>query len=173
MNAHASLADGVPAAFTRAELETSGYVGWSTWEELRMSELAHVPPTAGCYIVYRSSQDEPSFLNANSAGRFKGKNPTVPLDRMAAEWVPGAQVVYIGKADDLRTRLKAYARFGAGEPVAHWGGRLIWQLADASELLVAWRPLSTDGTARELERRLLAHFIRLHHGRRPLANLTG
>jgi len=92
---------------------------------------------------------------------------------MAAEWVPDAHVVYIGKADELRTRLKAYARFGNGEPVAHWGGRLTWQLADADELLVAWRPLTVPGRARDLEKLLLARFAELHRGRRPLANLTG
>lgn len=83
--------------------------------------------------------------------------------------MPDAQVVYIGKAHELYTRLKAYARFGAGEPVAHWSGRLIWQVAGADELLVAWRP----GSARELEKLLLARFAELHAGRRPLANLTG
>lgn len=92
---------------------------------------------------------------------------------MMAEWILDANVVYIGKANDLRTRLKAYARFGAGEPVAHWGGRLIWQLSDADQLRIAWRPLSAAGTARDLERLVLAHFITLHHGKRPLANLTG
>ncbi len=164
---------GVPAGFSRDELATVGYVGWLTWAQLRATELADVPRAAGCYVVTRPNQRAPAYLAANPGGRFKGKDPTVPVARLAAEWVPGAHVVYIGKADDLRTRLRAYARFGAGEPVAHWGGRLIWQLADADQLLVAWHALAGASTARDLERLLLERFGELHHGRRPLANLTG
>jgi hypothetical protein len=55
----------------------------------------------------------------------------------------------------------------------HRGGRLIWQLADADELLVAWRSITWDEAARDFERRLLAAFAEQHDGRRPFANLTG
>lgn len=148
-------------------------MGWSTWKHLRATALAEVPRAPGCYVVFRPASSDPSFLPANPGGRFKGKDPTIPLERLATEWVPGAHVVYVGKADELRTRLKAYARFGDGEPVAHWGGRLIWQLADADELFVAWHELRAGGTARDLEKLLLARFAELNGGRRPLANLTG
>ena len=70
-------------------------------------------------------------------------------------------------------RLRQYARFGAGAPVGHWGGRYIWQLADSSELLVAWHVISWYEIARDYERRLLKRFAELHDGRRPFANLTG
>lgn len=73
----------------------------------------------------------------------------------------------------LNRRLSQYARFGAGEPVAHWGGRYIWQVARSNELLVAWHPVSWNEPARAYEKRLLAHFSHLHHGKRPFANLTG
>lgn len=52
--------------------------------------------------------------------------------------------MYIGKADfrkrrqsveALRWRLSEFGAFGAGDAVAHWGGRLIWQLADVDRLL--------------------------------------
>lgn len=49
---------------------------------------------------------------------------------------------------------------------------MIWQLADSPELLVAWRQVSWDETARD-EKRLLHRFADLHGGRRPFANLTG
>lgn len=94
-------------------------------------------------------------------------------ERLDAEWVHGSTVVYIGKADVLRRRLHQYARFGAGEPVGHWGGRLIWQLADSGDLLVTWHALTTMETARSFERRLLFRFGELYEGRRPFANLTG
>lgn len=166
-------ADGIPQDFARSSLEAVGYVGWQTWEELRSTQLTVVPRAPGCYVVHRPGTDDPTFLPANPGGRFKGKDPTIPPERMVAEWVPDATAVYIGKADDLRTRLKAYARFGAGDPVAHWGGRLIWQLADADKLLVAWCPISTTQPARDREKSLLARFAERHDGRRPFANLTG
>jgi excinuclease UvrABC nuclease subunit len=35
--------------------------------------------------------------------------------------VIGAEVVYIGKADNLRRRLREFARFGVSAPIGHWG----------------------------------------------------
>ena len=73
----------------------------------------------------------------------------------------------------LRRRLREYSRFGVGEPVAHWGGRMIWQLKNSERLIVAWREVGREETAREFEQRLLRRFAELYDGRRPFANLTG
>lgn len=162
-----------PATFTRRDLEVVGFVGWCRWDELRDSKFGEVPRAPASYVVYRESVAAPVFLPASPAGWFKDKAPSMPLARLAAEWVEGEQVVYIGEADVARRRLGQYARFGAGEPVGHWGGRLIWQLADSAELLVAWRVLGGLGTARADEKRLLARFGEVGGGRRPFANLTG
>ena len=162
-----------PGAFTRTALEAAGFLGWQTWAELRTSDLAEVPPGPGAYVVYRRGLADPSFLESSPAGRFKGREPTVAAETLADNWVPGTHVVYIGKADALRRRLSQYARFGTGEPVGHWGGRYIWQLADCDELLIAWHAISWNEPARDYERRLLKHFAEGHDGRRPFANLTG
>ena len=37
-------------------------------------------------------------------------------------------VLYVGKAKNLRERIKRYWKFGEGKPVAHWGGRYIGQI---------------------------------------------
>jgi hypothetical protein len=66
-----------------------------------------------------------------------------------------------------------YERFGAGRPVAHWGGRYIWQVPGARKLLVGWGKLDGPGTARDAEIELLAHFRELHNGRMPFATLIG
>lgn len=87
--------------------------------------------------------------------------------------MPGAEVLYISKGDSPRRRLRQYARFGTGEPASLWGGRLIWQLAGADQLLIAWHALSGSGSARDAERRLLARFAEVYDGRRPFANLAG
>ena len=162
-----------PRAFTRAALEAAGFIGWRSWAELRASDLAEVPPGPGAYVVYRLALGDPSFLETSPAGRFKGRDPTVPTETLADNWVAGAHVVYIGKADALRRRLRQYGRFGAGRPVGHWGGRYIWQLADSDELLIAWRAISWNEVARDYEQRLLRRFAEVHDGRRPFANLTG
>lgn len=167
------MTDTLPASFLRHDLEVARFIGWRTWDELRAGALDDVPCAAGSYIVYRPSAAAPGFVEVGTGGRFKGRDPNVPITTLAAAWVPETQIVYIGKGDDLRQRLRTYARFGAREPVGHWGGRYIWQLADAAELLVAWRELDDAGTARNDERGLLERFAELHHGQRPFANLTG
>ncbi len=161
------------AALRRADLEAAGFTGWRTWAELRSTQFAEIPATPGVYTVHRPKLGEPTFLEESPAGRFKDRDPTVSPATLRENWVSGAGVVYIGKADALRTRLRQYARFGAGERVGHWGGRYIWQLADAGELLVAWHEVAWGESAREYERRLLARFADLHAGRRPFANLAG
>ena len=96
----------------------------------------------------------------------------MPVAVLNGAWVTDSPVVYIGKADVANRRLKQFARFGVGEPVGHWGGRYIWQLADSADLLVAWHPISWGEPAREYEKRVLTRFAEIH-GARPFANLTG
>ena len=162
----------LPASLLRADLERAGFVGWQTWDELRATNYARVPAGPAVYVVYRS-RVEPVFLDANAGGRFKGRDPSVAAEKLKAKWVTGAHTIYIGKADVANRRLMEFARFGAGEPVAHWGGRYIWQVDGIDELLVAWHMIAWDESAREYEKRLLAHFCGRHDRHRPFANLTG
>lgn len=151
----------------------TGFHGFVPFSELPTSD---VPKGAGVYVVTRPASTPPEFLPESPAGRFKGKDPSVPDCELQASWVPGEPVVYIGKASlgisgrrGLRVRLDEYRRHGIGKPVAHWGGRLIWQLADSAELLVGWR---SESDARALEKSMLADFVAMY-GKRPFANRTG
>ena len=132
----------LPESLDRRGLSAVGFVGWESWAQLRSEAFAPVPTGPAVYVVYRPAAGAPEFLKSNPGGRFKGKDPSVEQEVLTANWVQGANVVYIGKADNARRRLTQFARFGAGEPVGHWGGRLIWHLADSDQLLVAWHPIT-------------------------------
>ena len=151
--------------FTREGLEAHCFCGWVPFSALRRSE---VPSGPGVYLVQDPGHDEPTFLQASPAGWFKGKNPSVDFDNLRANWVAGAEIVYIGKANNLRRRLYQFADFGAGKPIGHWGGRIIWQLGGSSLLLVAWRE-TPDDDPREVELGLIAQF-RQAFGKAPFAN---
>jgi hypothetical protein len=152
--------------FTRKALEQAGFTGWVPFKEMQAEDK--VPKTGGVYVVTRTEIGPPSFLKKNIGGWFKGKDPTVPAQALTANWVDGAEVVYIGKADELRRRLGQFAKFGAGEAIGHWGGRLIWQLANSETLLVTWR--ETPGKVpREVEIAMIEDF-RAAYGKPPFAN---
>lgn len=151
--------------FDRAGLEDAGFRGF-----VRFSGLNHadVPATGGVYAVLRDARMKPVFLSANPGGRFKGKDPTVDPARLAARWIEGCSVIYIGKATKLQTRLEQYRDFGSGRPVGHWGGRFIWQMERANEHVVCWK--ATHENPRDAEIALLSRF-RKAHGRLPYANI--
>lgn len=128
-----------------------------------------VPAASGVYVITRVSPDTPRFLASSPAGWINGKDPSLPIEELEAAWIPGETVVYIGKATNLRTRLATYRRHGAGTSARHWGGRMIWQLADHAELRVAWRECDEP---RNVEREMIESF-RQFHGKRPFANRTG
>lgn len=157
-----------------AALDLSSFTGWVPFAAL---PTADVPTGPGVYVVVRPSAEPPNFLEVSPAGHFKGKDPTEAVAALEALWVPGAHVVYIGKANlgatgrrGLRKRLNEFRRSGAGEPVAHSGGRRIWQLTDHAELLVGWR-VTDDADADGTETQMIAAF-RDHYGARPFANMA-
>lgn len=108
--------------FTRPVLAAAGFVGWSPFPAIRESAC---PSSGGVYVITYSCSEPPTFAEHSCGGWFKGKDPTVSLAALGANWVDDAEVVYIGKADRLKRRLTQFADFGAGKPIGHWGGRLI------------------------------------------------
>lgn len=119
-------------------------------------------------MIAYSGGNPATFAERSCGGWFKGKDPTVPREALDANWVDGAEVIYIGKAEELKRRLTQFADFGAGKAIGHWGGRLIWQLPSIDELLVAWK--ETPGRVPiEVEAELIASF-RQAYGKPPFAN---
>lgn len=154
---------------TRADLERLGFEGFVRFQDL---PDADVPTAVGVYAVLRVGSDQPvAFLPTSPAGAISGRDPSVSLDAVAEAWVTGVEVVYFGKASGtrgLQRRLDAYRRHGTGRSARHWGGRYVWQLADAGQLLVAWKR-TPDEHSDVVEARLIREFVTATE-RRPFAN---
>ena len=145
------------------------FKGFKSVKELRMS-LNDVPKKKGVYIVIRDKETKPKFVEIGTGGYFKGKNPNVSIEKLEKEWVDGSPIVYIGQTGNtLRERIETLLKFGKGENKGHWGGRLMWQLEDAEDLLIAWKELPNDDPE-ELEKRLIDEF-ECNYNRLPFANL--
>jgi hypothetical protein len=166
----AALSQAAVEALTVDGLRGRGFGGFVTFDDLRQGGLSDVPQGAGVYVVVRESPNEPMFLEQSIGGHFKKNNPTELVSVLQRKWV-AAPIIYIGKGDVLRRRLKQYADFGSGKPVGHWGGRYIWQLADSNELRVAWKSCTEDETAAGLEAKLVGDF-KLAYRRLPFANIV-
>ena len=161
---------------TEPGLRARGFAGFAAVRRLREDRLAEVPVGPGVYAILRTSDTAPTFLKASLGGWFKGKDPTVPIATLRAKWIPGVQLLYVGKAtpgptgrSGLRKRLTLLLDYGAGKPVGHQGGRYLWQVEGSDDYLVAWRP-SSDPTVEE--NALLDEFLAAH-GAYPFANIAG
>jgi hypothetical protein len=152
--------------FTHDALRDSGFEGFTPVTNA-LGDALDAPDAPGVYAVLLVN-DGPAFLDQSVGGWFKGDDPTVDVQRLADKWVDRAETVYIGRASSLHDRLGLLARYGRGEPVAHRGGRFLWQLVGHRDLIVAWRCVP-DPIAAEAE--LLDEFEALH-GRLPFANLV-
>ncbi len=153
--------------FTRAGLSSAGYEGLIAIRDLRRTECRDVTSESGTYIVVLPEGFVVSFLDQNPGGHFKGKDPTVPRAFLEAQWVPDTDLLYVGSSLGLKKRIKTFLRFGDGGRVGHWGGRLVWQIANSGALLIAWQPCTDHEAA---EQKLLRDF-EAKYGKLPFANL--
>ncbi len=88
-----------------------------------LADAKQAPAVHGVYVIVRKTRTPPGFQKKSSAGWFKGKDPSYSLDVLTSKWVPGADIIYIGKAGPaksrtLRKRICELVRFGDGRPVA-------------------------------------------------------
>lgn len=158
----------------RQALREDGFAGFRTFAEV---EVNRIPQAPGIFAVLQPEGFQPQFLARSTAGVFKKKDPSLTQAALAAEWVDGADVLYVGKAGPgskgnrgLRRQVQEFMDFGQGKPPGHWDGRLIWQLANAKSLLIAWKELPAGGL-NQAEAKYHADF-RGEFGRLPFANLV-
>ena len=159
---------------TKKELKEIGFQGFVSLGSL-FKDSSKLPKEKGVYIILYPSTASPKFRTVGSGGYFKGKNPNVTLQELQSNWVEDTAIIYIGKAGSesgsatLQSRLKQYFNFGQGKPVEHWGGRLIWQLQMAEDLLVCWKTTPEHEPA-TVESNLIEKF-KAFYNKRPFANL--
>jgi hypothetical protein len=152
----------------------SGFEEFVTISALQTSKCCEAPAMPGVYLILRSNMALPDFLSESVGGHFKGKNPTVAVDKLRSKWVENAIVLNIGKAGPgkatLRSRLNRYMRSGQGKRSGHSGGRYIWQLAHSDNLLVCWKVTPNDAP-RKVEKMMIERFEK-EYARLPFANLS-
>jgi hypothetical protein len=164
-------------AIDAAALRERGFTGFASVMALREDGAAAVPAEEGVWVVLREWEEAPRFLPRSSAAHWRGLDPSVPAEELAARWLPGASLLYVELAEGsgvrsrLQQRIKRFLRFGAGKNVGHWQGRFIWQLAGASALRIAWK-VAPSGVAGTEAQELLARF-RAEYAAAPFANETG
>ena len=157
------------------KLKEYGFKGFIPIKELRSSTQL-IPKVRGVYVVMRIKDTAPDFMPVGTGGYFKGKNPNVSIEELQNNWVEDTKIVYIGKGGDpgvdatLNSRIKQYLNFGKGGK-NHYGGRYIWQLSDAEDLIIAWKELPKE-TPSEVETNMIEAFRNAHNDKRPFANLN-
>ena len=151
------------------ELKKDGFKGFKRVKELRIS-IEDIPYKKGVYVVIRYNRDKPEFEEKGTGGHFKGKDPNKPIEDLIKKWVEGSFIIYIGQTErTLNERIEELLKFGNGQRVAHWGGRLIWQLKDREDLIIAWKELP-EGDPAKKEHEMLKSF-KERYKKLPFANL--
>ena len=162
--------------FSSAEsIRAAGFCGFRTIGALKQDNTC-LPESGGVYLVLRPDPEPPSFVDKGSGGYFKGKDPSVSREVLEEKWIPESVVLYIGKAGGkgaratLRSRIGQYLKFGSGKNAGHWGGRYIWQLRNAADLVLCWKVVAS-GDPRAEELGLIEQFEQ-EFRRLPYANLS-
>ncbi len=139
--------------------------GSASWTDL--------PKRSGVYIVSWPLEEQPSF-RPNTGDAYYA----VPADRYALQmkWERihahyPTDILYIGKADSIKSRVRLLARFGAGRARSHHGGEWMWQIDGIGNALLTVQSCP-PGMHHGFENWLLERFHH-EHGDYPLANRVG
>lgn len=150
------------------EIREAGFSGFYTIDELNGNNKV-IPSGKGVYMVLITDH-KPDFLTNGTGGFFKDKDPNVSIETLQDKWVNKTVVIYIGKAECLKSRIKQYLSFGRGNKSPHWGGRLIWQVINSNKLIICWKETSLRDP-RDYEIELISEFKK-YYLKRPFANIN-
>ena len=153
------------------ELKQNNFEGFISVEKL-WEDSSMIPNTQGVYLVLNQNKENIKFLETGVGGFYQGHNPNVPIDTLTNEFVPNSSVVYIGKANDLRNRIRQYLSFGQGNNAPHRGGKYIWQLENHRQLIFCWKTIENENP-KLIESQLISKYKQQFTHKRPFANLQG
>lgn len=166
--------EGTFLEFTQGGLQAAGFDGFVSFGALdtHYDELS----SPGVYAVLRPEASELMLTETNTGFWYQARNPAYRLSKLQKRWDLPTPVLYIGKAGDIEgggttlwQRLQLFRRYGAGENVAHRGGRAIWQVQGAaSQLRVCW--MTTPGLDPECVEDQLLELFKKEFRALPLAN---
>ena len=107
------------------------------------------------------------LIPTSNAGKFKGKDPTVKIEKLKQKLSVEADILYLGKSEDsVEKRMQQHIEFWNGKPIAAWGGRSIAQIKNYEDLEVWYLPCDNH---KEMESTLLREFER-QYKKLPFAN---
>jgi hypothetical protein len=138
------------------------------------------PDVEGAYIVLRLARSMPEFVEDDHP---KPRQPVMSTEAVARRWPDeNPEILYIGKAplraengkwrDGLANRMLEFQRAGFGGGTNHFGGRLVWRIADRDTLLICWKCLP-EGTAADVESLMIEGFKKSYGQLPPFANIGG
>ena len=152
-------------------------------------KMSQVPAAGGVYAVITPDSAMPEFIMWQYGNYYKKKDKKTGIENIKPlmysiavledSWISDTSIIYFGKADDLHKRINDYIRYYNKlqecqhtheqlNKVAHRGGRSIWQIKGAENLIIAWM-LTPNETPKLVEAGLIKTF-KEKHGCRPFAN---
>lgn len=122
----------------------------------------------GIYIIVRPEKMQDILLNQTSnAGKYKGKDPTVNIEKLKQKLLVQADILYLGKSEgSVEKRMQQHIEFWNGKPISAWGGRSIAQIQHFEDLEVWYLPCDNP---KEMESALLNDF-ETKYNQLPFAN---
>ena len=143
-------------------VKASGRANWSD-----------IPSGPGIYVVFLLPNTP--FDVSQSTGKAIHASPA-PVADLREKWSrinnhASTDILYVGKGDDVRKRIRRLARFGVGKIQKHKGGEWMWQVTHirSARILINACP---PGKQVPFEKWLLDSFLD-QHGDWPLANRKG
>ena len=148
-----------------------------SFEELRNGKIQEIPVTSGVYWVIMPDSFVMEYMKETDGPVYgkRGNKMAYDLAKLQKKGEHykkpehGGNILYIGKATNLRNRLKQYYEFGYNEErhYVHEGGRAIWQLRNNKKLQVAYKECSE---AEKEETELIDKYM-LEYGALPFGNM--
>ncbi|CAM2076734.1 MAG: hypothetical protein NSGCLCUN01_00919 [uncultured Clostridium sp.] len=145
---------------------------FETIKELYNNNCVNVPNKPGIYIVKLPDNFKVDILDTTTGiNEYKGKSLLLEKDKLINKFdkISNNSVLYYGKAEDLKRRIKQYVKYGYAEDRGHRGGRAIWQIKGCHDLIIEYY---LNSFPREYEKKLLQEFKEKNNSY-PFANWKG